>query len=71
MTELVQIMEALKYSLDMPSVALDLAILRNLLYQRHNSHRKFKFFRIFKQIQSLMKKFARLKLRKTLLMELK
>ena len=70
MNEIVEIIEVVKGVLNYPSVAQDLAILQHLLYNCHNVHKKFKFYRTFKQIQSLMKKFSALKLKQTIDVEL-
>ena len=70
MNEIVELIKVVKGVLNYPSVARDLATLQNLLYNCHNVHKKFKFYRTFKQIQSLMKKFSVLKLRETIDKEL-
>jgi len=62
MNEVVDIIKVIRDVLKNRSIAVDLAILQKLLYKFRNVHRKFKFYRTFKQIQSLMKKLALLRL---------
>ena len=71
MSDLEDILNSIDDALHIPDLARDLAILSKILHNRYNCHRKFKYYQAFKQMQTLLKKFTALKIRREIKQQLR